>query len=137
MIRHLIIFGALGLTLEVLFTGFHGAIIERNVKATGTTYLWMFPIYGLAGVGFEGLKYILILGTLPLILRVFVYLIIIYIIEYVSGWLLKKATGSCPWEYKNKWSINGFVRLDYAPFWFALCWLIEPIQVWVEKMFCE
>lgn len=136
MIRQLIVFGILGWVIEVFFTGFKSAIIERNPKATGTTYLWMFPVYGAACLGFQGLKYVLVLGTMPLLVRIFAYLVLIYLVEYSSGWLLKKLTGHCPWEYTNRWSINGFVRLDYAPFWFALCWLIEPTMGWIEKMFC-
>jgi uncharacterized membrane protein len=135
---HFILYGFCGWIVEVLFTGFHSAIIEGDIKATGKTYLYMHPIYGIACLGFEWFRYLLVLASFPLVARIFVYLVVIYFTEYVSGWLLKKITGNCPWEYTGKkWAIHGLIRLDYAPFWFILCFFIEPMQAWLSKMLCE
>ena len=132
-----LVFGVLGWCLEIIFTGFYSAIIERNPRAIGTTYLYMFPIYAIAGSGFQIFRHLLVLASMPLIVRIFIYLILIYLIEYSSGWLLKKLIGRCPWQYPDsKWSLNGFVRFDYAPFWFLLCFIIEPTMSLLGKMFC-
>ena len=47
------------------------------------------------------------------------YMVLIFTAEYVSGtWL--KARGMCPWDYTGRQSsINGLIRLDFAPLWFA------------------
>jgi uncharacterized membrane protein len=127
----------IGWCCEVFFTGLHSAIIERNVKATGTTYLYMLPIYGSTMFGFEKFREILVLASLPLAVRVLFYLILIYAVEYSSGWLLRKITGHCPWQYpKGKWVVDGLIRLDYLPFWFAAVWMIEPIIDWLSKVVC-
>lgn len=134
---HLVFYGAIGLLVEVLFTSLHSVVIDRNPKAVGTTYLWMFVPYSACGYGFEWFRELLILASFPLILRVLAYLTIIYAVEYATGWLLEKTIGVCPWHYANsKWTIHNKIRLDYAPFWMLLCFSIEPIQHLLEKMFC-
>ena len=39
--------GMIGWTMEILWTGLHAFRI-RNPKLTGSSSLWMFPIYGSA-----------------------------------------------------------------------------------------
>ncbi|HET9451523.1 MAG TPA: hypothetical protein VFO83_11595, partial [Aggregicoccus sp.] len=41
---------------------------------------------------------------------------------------LRATIGYCPWDYTGAtWSVQGLIRLDYAPFW-ALCgYLGEPL----------
>lgn len=51
----------------------------------------------------------------------------IYIVEFVSGLLLKKKN-MCPWDYSHaKLNIHGVVRLDYAPCWFLTGLLFEKL----------
>ena len=43
----------------------------------------------------------------------------------VTGWLLRKL-GVCPWDYSDApLNIDGLIRLDYAPAWFAVGLLFE------------
>ncbi|MBI3553205.1 MAG: hypothetical protein HY077_11975 [Elusimicrobia bacterium] len=47
---------------------------------------------------------------------------LIYCVEYSSGWLIRKATGHCPWEedyFKSPWGVQGLVRFDFVPAWFC------------------
>lgn len=51
----------------------------------------------------------------------------IFFTEYSTGYVLKKA-GRYPWDYSQApLNINGLIRLDYAPCWFALGLLYEQI----------
>ena len=44
----------------------------------------------------------------------------IFSAEYISGFILEMTVGVCPWDYTAaKYNIDGYIRLDYAPAWFA------------------
>jgi len=52
----------------------------------------------------------------------------IFLAEYSTGFLLKKAN-RCPWDYSDApLNINGLIRLDYAPCWFALGLFYEGLM---------
>ena len=61
------------------------------------------------------------------ILRGGIYTILIFTAEYCFGSLLR-AFDMCPWDYTgSKLSINGLIRLDYAPAWFIAGLIMERI----------
>ncbi len=108
-----LLYGLLGMVVEVFFT----AIAEGKVQLAGKTYLWMLPIYSLGGLTLD------ISNNLELVLlyKLIFFTCEIFVIEYVSGFLLRRYTGICPWDYGNtKFSIHGLIRLDYFIFWFCL-----------------
>ena len=118
-------YGGLGWCLEILFTGLVALLARRDRAATGTTYLWMFPIYGAGGLLLElaAAK----LGACAWPLRLICYLTLIYALEYTSGGLLRRLLGRCPWDYSGRGlNVHGLVRLDYAPGWLVICVLFEP-----------
>jgi uncharacterized membrane protein len=40
-------------------------------------------------------------------------------VEYLTGWLIRKLTGRCPWDYSQfRGNIRGIITLEYAPVWF-------------------
>ncbi len=51
-------------------------------------------------------------------------------LEYATGWLLRRLTGRCPWDYADsgRRTLSGLVRPDYAPFWYAAGLLFEPLR---------
>ena len=54
---------------------------------------------------------------MPTIIRGIVYSIGIFMVELITGSILKK-TNNCPWDYSDKkYNINGVIRIDYAPLW--------------------
>lgn len=133
-LAHFVLYGALGWCVEVTFTGLSALFLHGDRTATGRTYLWMHPIYGLGGLAFEGLAHVL--TPLPIPIRIVAYLAAVYVAEYVSGFVLRRAIGRCPWDYGlRRWSIHGLIRLDYAPYWLVLCILIEPAQAWARTIF--
>lgn len=110
------------------------SILAHDWRLMGRTSLLMFPIYGLGAllspigrltdwwIGERNIsradRYIRH-GTL--------YMVLIFTTEYLSGMLLR-ARGMCPWDYTGRqFNINGLIRLDFAPLWFATGLLFEQI----------
>lgn len=126
VLRKFLIYGFAGWVVEVLFTGAFSAV-KKDRAATAKTYLWMHPIYGLTALGMEWLSNRL--RPLPWPVRGLAYTAAIYGAEYSSGWMLKKFLGKCPWDYSGCGrDVHGLVRLDYAPAWYALGLLFEPLR---------
>jgi len=125
--------GITGWCLEVLFTSVE-SIMAHDWRLVGRTSLLMFPIYGcgalLAPIGRMIDRWI---GENPLssadrmIRHGMLYMVLIFVAEYVSGmWL--RTRGICPWDYTgSQTSINGLIRLDFAPLWFGTGLLFEQI----------
>ena len=125
--------GITGWCLEVLFTSVE-SIMAHDWRLMGRTSLLMFPIYGcgalLAPIGRMMDRWI---GEYPLrstdrmIRHGMLYMVLIFAAEYISGmWL--RARGICPWDYSgSQSSINGVIRLDFAPLWFGTGLLFEQI----------
>ena len=107
--------GILGWCIEIIWTAFHG-IKSKNNKFIGYTSIIMFPIYGLASV-IKPISLKLKKMKMPTIIRGIVYSIGIFMVELITGSILKK-TNNCPWDYSDKKNnINGVIRIDYAPLW--------------------
>ncbi|MGC4117639.1 MAG: hypothetical protein QM765_24400 [Myxococcales bacterium] len=132
MLLRFLAYGALGWCFEVFFTGLSSAL-RRDRCATAKTYLWMHPIYGAAGLLLEQASDLLVAA--PWFVRGVGYLLVIYLVEAVSGWVLRKALGACPWDYgRTRWSVAGLVRLDYAPAWYVAGLLFEPARQAVQAL---
>ncbi|BAS26806.1 putative ABC transporter permease [Limnochorda pilosa] len=127
MLVRFLIYGALGWIVEILWTG-TGSILRRDPRLTATTYLWMFPIYGGGALLFERLYQVV--AAQPWILRGLVWVVAIFGVEYVTGWLIRRAVGHCPWDYSGApLALGELVRLDYAPAWFLLGLLFERLHL--------
>jgi uncharacterized membrane protein len=119
------IYGLLGWCLEVFWTGL-GSLLKGDVTLMAWTSIWMFPIYGLAII-LEPIHDRL--RKMNILLRGIVYTLIIFTIEYTTGSLLRLTLGVCPWDYTpSPFSINGIIRLDYAPVWFTAGLLFERVH---------
>lgn len=69
----------------------------------------------------------------PLLIRGILWTAIIFTLEYMTGWLLYAILGSCPWDYSGSlYHINGFIRLDFAPVWFALGLIFERVHNYLD-----
>jgi uncharacterized membrane protein len=116
MIMQFILCGLLGWIAEIIFTGLLDPFKNKRFSLTSTTYLWMFPIYGLMAFIYPPL--FAIIKTYPWFARGFVYMIAFFVIEYITGWLLKKATGDFVWHYTSRFNLHGLIQLPHAPAWF-------------------
>ncbi len=134
--------GIAGWCLEVMFTSVD-SIMAGDWRLMGTTSLIMFPIYGCGAFlvpisrlvddylsdlpGFEEASRDRI-GRIPLMIRHgLLYMVLIFIAEYVTGILLTSA-GICPWDY-SYWpdNVDGVIRLNFAPLWFGTGLIFEQI----------
>ena len=125
MKRRFVIYGLVGLVAETLFTGL-GSLLKGDLTMRAWTYIWMLPIYGLM---------ILIepvhdrIRDLPVVFRGGVYTIIIFGIEYTTGWSLRELIGRCPWDYgTGTYSIDGLIKLSFIPVWFIGGLIFEKLH---------
>lgn len=115
--------GLIGWCMEIIFTSFH-SFRRRDLRLKGTTSIWMFPIYGSASLLYPITH---LLKNKPFWLRGLTYMTLIFSAEYIAGSLLSKRA-LCPWDYyRSKWNLNRFIRLDFAPYWFAAGLLFEYV----------
>jgi len=125
MLTQFVIFGLIGWCMEVLWTG-AGSLLRRDFKATSTTSIWMFFIYG--SVAFFT-PLIEMVYTLPWFVRGGIYALCIFAVEYASGMALRAAK-ICPWDYSGaKTAVHGVIRLDYAPAWAAAGLIFEFVYM--------
>lgn len=122
--RHNFLFcGITGWCMEIIFTAMH-RLRRRDFHLTGTTSLWMFPIYGLASLLTPVCH---MLKNRPVLFRGSVYALLIFAAEYCTGSSLQKKE-LCPWDYgHSRFHIKRIIRLDYAPYWFFAGLLFERI----------
>ena len=131
MTKRFFLFGILGWCAEILWTGFC-SFLMGDASLTAQTYLWMFPIYGLAGLSLP--LFLAFRRYCPLWQRVGVYVFVIFTVEFITGWLLQAMTGICPWDYgESFFSVRGFIRLDYAPLWAILGLFFERVALFLAE----
>ena len=142
MLLRFICYGLLGWAIEIVWTAAGSAIFapaagRARWALAGRTYLWMFPIYGSMAFLYEPLHDALRPWAWPL--RAMAYAAGFLAVEYAAGWLLRRATGTCPWDYAkrpqpSRWQVGGLVRLDYAPAWAVLGLALEPVHDFLVRV---
>jgi len=132
-------FACVGITTEIFFTAI-SSVVENilnhepiNWRLLGFSYIWMFPIYGL--ISFLAPVVLGFLSKYPLLLRLFLAAVVIFTVEYISGFILDQLTGSCPWEYKHGYNVSGYIQLEYLPAWMLFAFMIEKIYNYLDKAF--
>lgn len=94
----------------------------------------MLPIYGAGGLLLERLHARLSRRGVRAPVRALAATAGIYAMEYGSGAVLRRTIGACPWHYRRGLTVRGYVRLDYAPFWYAAALLFEVVEREVAKL---
>src|SRR5256714_7517618 len=94
----------------------------------------MLPIYGSGGLLLERLHARLARGGVPRWARSLAYMGGIYAVEFGSASLLNRIIGDVPWRYLKGLNVRGYVRLDYAPFWYGCGWLFEALERELRKL---
>lgn len=123
MFKRFFIYGSIGISLEILWTGFT-AFLSGDMSFTGHSSVIMLPIYGSA-VFLEPL--FKQMKNVSVILRGIVYMALIFAVEYWSG-LILTFFEICPWSYLNAaLNVRGLIRLDYAPLWFTVGLFYEQL----------
>ena len=135
ILNRFVIYGCLGLFLEIIWTGLMSAVKgDKNLRCG--TYLWMFFIYG-AGVILEPLHELI--REFLWIYRGFIWSAVIFAVEYMTGFILKLTIGSCPWNYDGDGdeiitSVKGIIRIDYLPVWFFVGLLFERVHDFIKVL---
>ncbi len=118
-IARFLIFACIGLLIEVFFTSL-GGLRHGDFNLRGHTSPWMMLDYGLLGVVTMPIARALTRLGAPLVLRAAVYMLGIFFIEFVSGWLFDLCHIRI-WDYSHlRLNLCGYITLMYAPFWYAL-----------------
>ena len=120
-----LLFGFIGIIAEVFYTGLLDGIKNKDPTLKATSYIWMYPIYGSAGIIIKYLHYIFF--DYNILLRGMIYGVYIIAGEYITGTFLKYYTGKCPWHYTSKYSWQNVIRLDYLPIWITAGLAIEQL----------
>jgi len=124
-----LIYGLLGWCFEIVWS----AVTEKawgkqqDWRLVGHSYLWMFPIYGLlAPLGEPAHNF---LRPYFWLWRGLAYLLGIWSVEFITGWLIKNLTGKCPWDYSGfPGNFRGIITLEYAPVWFMFGLAFERVH---------
>jgi uncharacterized membrane protein len=127
-----IVFGVLGIFGEVIFTALAGLLKTRRWRLNGESYIWMFPIYGLIAFLFDPLNQQI--AGLSWIARGLIYMLAIYVVEYVTGSLLTKLTGGHIWQYTGRFNLHGQIQLAHAPVWFVVGLVVEKYYNDMEQL---
>jgi uncharacterized membrane protein len=131
------LFACIGITTEIFFTAFYDvakalmASNKPNWSLTGKTYVWMFLIY--ATIPFFLHFLYAPIKKYNIFIKGLIGVILIFAVEFASGWALEKLTGKCPWEYTEGYHIMGYIRLDYAPFWFVFAVFVILLYEMLQK----
>ena len=134
MITRFFLYGFTGHLMEIIFTGISSLYLKGDTRLTGQTFLWMFPIYASA-VWLEPVHDSI--RFLPILIRGGIYLVLIWGVEFIAGWAIKKMIGKCPWDYSEttNHSLCGYIRWDFAPCWFMVGLLFEKYHDFLVKIF--
>ncbi|KAG9478287.1 hypothetical protein GDO78_013335 [Eleutherodactylus coqui] len=130
LLFRLYIYAIHGYVCEILFTAVYDFITgNRDWRLRGESSVWALFIYGAAMLGVEYM-YLSLRLQCGFIVRSLLYTLWVYVCEFSSGWILK-CFGACPWDYSHyRYNFKGLVTLEYAPFWFIGCILLEKMLIW-------
>ncbi len=126
-VARFVAYGVAGWCTEVVSTGLRSHQRDGTWRLTGTTYLWMLPVYGSAAVLFEPADARVRAAGWPWWARGLAWTAGIFAVEATSGELIRRLTGEVPWDYGRPrgeaaepahW--RGLVRPAYGPVWFAV-----------------
>lgn len=117
-----------GYLAEMLFTAAWDFALDRDWRLRGGSSLWAPLIYGTCGLAVEHL-YLRLRDHYHLPTRAAFYTAIIYLWEFTTGYLLRRA-GACPWDYGHfRYNLLGLVTLEYGGFWYLGSILLETLVI--------
>ncbi len=121
-----VMFGLIGMVMEVFFTA-GGAFIGGDWDMHGHSSPWMILDYGLLGLVLMPIARPMIRRQIPLPLRAVVYMLGIFAVEFISGWIFDMC-GLTIWDYSHlPLHLMGYITLTYAPFWYGLGLVVEAV----------
>ena len=126
--------GVHGMFGEVLFTATWEFVVTRQLHLKGFSSLWSFFNYGLGTLLTETAHEFLVALKVPLIIRLIVYVLLLYIWEFTAGMILRQFE-ACPWDYSQfDYNFMGLITLEYAPFWLIAAGYFELIYYCMKQI---
>ncbi|MBN1345382.1 MAG: hypothetical protein JXQ73_22000 [Phycisphaerae bacterium] len=111
------IFSLIGLLMEVFFTA-SLELAAGNWNMHGKTSPWMMFDYGLLGLVLMPIARPMIRRKIPLPVRAIIYMIGIFAVEFLSGWIFDLC-GLEIWSYKHlPGNLYGYIAPQYVPVWY-------------------
>ncbi len=136
MLIRFILYGLGGWCGEVIWTAVGERVTRRQTDWTlhGTTYLWMFPLYGSLAIFYEPLHDAI--RDWNILARALIYMLGFFTAEYIAGWLLRKLIGVCPWDYSRitRYHVHGYINPTYAPVWALIGLGLEPVHDFLVRL---
>lgn len=133
MLIRFVLYGLGGMCGELVYTAVTTSLLQRDWRLKGVSYLWMFPIYGLLAPLYEPVHDLI--RDAPWLGRALVWSLGFTAVEGISGWLIARLTGRCPWDYSDRrWAINPYIRWDYLPVWAIVGLLLEPVHDFLLRL---
>jgi uncharacterized membrane protein len=133
MLIRFILYGLGGWCGEIIFTALTESLPRQDWRLVGTSYLWMFPIYGLLAVLYEPVHDLI--REAPLLGRAVIWSFGFTAVEWLSGWLIARFIGRCPWDYSEKrFAINPYIRWDFFPVWAIIGLALEPVHDFLVRL---
>ncbi|MBE6062600.1 MAG: hypothetical protein E7207_03375 [Clostridium butyricum] len=147
-----VIYSFLGWVLETL----HASIRDKKFVNRGFLVGCFCPIYGFGGVItvwiFQWINIYIKNNTVFTIVSVLATIVIVTLLEYITGYILEKIFNCKWWDYSEDFgNINGYICLSYSLLWgvlaFVLIKVINPIimnlvgminvraRVWIAAVF--
>lgn len=131
VVIRVVLFALLGLLVELFFTAL-GALLKGNINFSGHSSPWMMLDYGILGLLVGPMAGVMKRKRLPLLIRAAVYMLGIFLVEYVSGRIFV-AFGIHIWDYSHlPLNLHGQITLTYAPYWYALGLGLELLNKWID-----
>ena len=126
------LFGVIGVCFEVFINSIQKFMKTREITLMGYSSIWMFFIYGTS--------YFIILYVTTfflnfnILIRGFIYMILFYMLEFSSGFILKKFK-MIPWDYSEfKYNFKGIIALQFAPLWYIGGIFLETIYLYLKPL---
>ncbi len=133
MLIRFVLYGLGGWCGEVIFTALNESFPKRDWRLVGTTYLWMFPIYGLLVIFYEPVHDLI--RDFPILIRALIWSLGFTTVELISGWLIARVIGRCPWDYTGKkFAINPYIRWDFFLVWAVIGLALEPMHDFLVEL---
>lgn len=128
--QRVFVYAAMGWCIELFFTGIGNSVLSGDPRLTGQSYIWMLPIWGLGVLFLEHVSALLKFCNLGTRIRIIIFMLLCFSLEYVSGFMIQSVVDIIPWDYGGaKWNVDGLIRLDYAPFGLCLGCFWSPLLI--------
>ena len=127
--KKFLIYGVIGSSMEIFWTGIK-SLFRGDTSLMARSSIWMILIYGMA-IFLEPIQSLV--KSKNIIIRGFVYMLLIYFGEYATGFFLDVLNIKV-WEYTDALNVHGYITFSYFPIWFLVGLIFERTRVWLDNL---